>query len=303
MREMKSNLRGPDVLGIGAQRAGTTWLHRNLNKHPHIALLPAPLKEVHFFDELHLLESKNRHRKRQQKLTKFASRAKERGFATPANMATIAHLQDAKRDDDWYRRLFTLLPDQHLRGEITPAYGLLPKEGIQHILRISPDIRLILLLRHPVERVWSHVRYTIGRRQRSNPNGSATDTSLEELRALAFSPQNRRRTQYPSIIQRFAVVPAGRLHIDFFDRVITEPRSLLADIAHFLGVDPSLFPRGTARIEQKLNSSPKLPLPPSIAAEIAETYRQEVEWLVANVDGVPNDWLNRVEKYADSAAH
>lgn len=39
----------PNFLGIGAQKAGTTWLHENLNRHPKI-FLPKE-KEVHFFNE------------------------------------------------------------------------------------------------------------------------------------------------------------------------------------------------------------------------------------------------------------
>ena len=37
----------PDFIGIGAQKAGTTWLHRNLQLHPQIWM---PRKEVHYFD-------------------------------------------------------------------------------------------------------------------------------------------------------------------------------------------------------------------------------------------------------------
>src|SRR5947207_15861690 len=38
----------PDFLGIGAARAGTTWLHSNLRRHPQIWL--PPVKELHYFD-------------------------------------------------------------------------------------------------------------------------------------------------------------------------------------------------------------------------------------------------------------
>jgi hypothetical protein len=37
----------PDFIGIGAQKAGTTWLHRNIVDHPQIWI---PRKEVHYFD-------------------------------------------------------------------------------------------------------------------------------------------------------------------------------------------------------------------------------------------------------------
>ena len=39
----------PDFIGIGAQKAGTTWLHRNLQAHPEI-WMPTE-KELHYFDE------------------------------------------------------------------------------------------------------------------------------------------------------------------------------------------------------------------------------------------------------------
>ena len=37
----------PDFIGIGAQKAGTTWLYHNLRNHPQIWI---PRKEVHYFD-------------------------------------------------------------------------------------------------------------------------------------------------------------------------------------------------------------------------------------------------------------
>lgn len=41
----------PDVLGIGAQKTGTTWLYRNLAAHPEV-FVPPRVKEVHYFDLL-----------------------------------------------------------------------------------------------------------------------------------------------------------------------------------------------------------------------------------------------------------
>ena len=45
---------GPDFLGIGAPRCGTTMLDRLLRTHPALSL-PRYTKEVHFFDERHAL--------------------------------------------------------------------------------------------------------------------------------------------------------------------------------------------------------------------------------------------------------
>jgi len=51
------NLRYPDFLGIGAQKAGTTWLHLNLRRHPGVWL--PPVKELQYFNEIYV----RRHRR------------------------------------------------------------------------------------------------------------------------------------------------------------------------------------------------------------------------------------------------
>jgi hypothetical protein len=40
---------GPDFLILGAQRSGTTWLHKNLSAHPKLWM--TPIKELHYFDD------------------------------------------------------------------------------------------------------------------------------------------------------------------------------------------------------------------------------------------------------------
>lgn len=42
---------GPDFLGIGAQKAGTSWLHANLAQHPRVRFPGG--KELHFWDREH----------------------------------------------------------------------------------------------------------------------------------------------------------------------------------------------------------------------------------------------------------
>ena len=39
----------PDFICIGAERACSTWLYKNLKKHPEIWL--PPVKKIHYFDE------------------------------------------------------------------------------------------------------------------------------------------------------------------------------------------------------------------------------------------------------------
>jgi Sulfotransferase domain len=118
----------PSFLIIGAQRAGTTSLFRYLLAHPDVAGPsggdPAVwwAKEMHFFDE------------------KFA------------------------KGVDWYRSFFPLSAtrERYRRrghdlqtGEATPYYLFHPAVPARVAVTL-PDVRLIALLRDPVERAYSH---------------------------------------------------------------------------------------------------------------------------------------------------
>src|SRR5688572_30849108 len=92
---------GPDFLVIGAQRAGTTWLHRVLRQHPLLWL--APVKELHYFDKPDIartcLDEKERRRLGLRRLLSF----------DPWDLRFWL----GRRNDDWYARLFS---DAQARG-------------------------------------------------------------------------------------------------------------------------------------------------------------------------------------------
>src|SRR5215210_2387932 len=86
--------RGPDFLVIGAQRAGTTWLHRVLRQHPKLWL--PPVKELHYFDKLDtmrtILDAKERRRVRLNGLLSLNP--------------WLFRFWLGKRGDAWYAELF-----------------------------------------------------------------------------------------------------------------------------------------------------------------------------------------------------
>ena len=106
-----------DFLGIGAQKCGTTWLYRQMSRHPQIAF-PRD-KEVHYWDM----------------------------SPHPDADAWVASLQLPHQTSADGRRRLT--------GEITPAYAILPRQRIHAIRSRCPEIRLFISLRNPIERAWS----------------------------------------------------------------------------------------------------------------------------------------------------
>src|SRR5205085_12321641 len=114
----------PDFLIIGGQRCGTSSLYYYLTEHPGI--ISASTKETHFFDESF---SKGIERYRAQ---------------FPSSFQKMYVRNVLKRD--------------FLTGEGTPYYILYP-HAPRRTFEIVPQVKLIALLRNPVER--AHSQYWI----------------------------------------------------------------------------------------------------------------------------------------------
>jgi hypothetical protein len=148
-----------DFLCIGAQKAGTSWLMRNLGNHPNV-WTPPFVKEVHYFDAVHAGYSKTfvleTFRSNINRVRAPALKEEEyfRAITDPRFAFT----------DAWYAHIFSRVPGDSIGGECTPNYSALPLRGIEHIQRLAPDIRFIYIIRDPYDRLLSSLRMTIHRR-------------------------------------------------------------------------------------------------------------------------------------------
>jgi len=231
----RTRLRFPDFLGIGAQKAGTTWLHRRLEEHPDIWM--PPLKEIHYFDVVHL----DRPRDPGTGMTAMDVARIEKSMQTIETMAKGGRsMRDRMKrihgtaliglrtlTDEWYGTIFQDAYRSQVCGEITPEYALLPDEGIAHIIRLCPDIKIIFVLRDPVDRGWSSLRMM---QRRTNTVGA------HELQQVA-SEDFLCRADYSATIERYRrYVPAERILLLDFDEIVTNPMALLTKVCDFLGV-------------------------------------------------------------------
>ena len=112
----------PHYVGVGAQKAGTSWWNRLLEAHPDVVTAGGQPKELHFFD---------------------------RSWETPFED------EDARR----YQRFFPV-PEGKVAGEWTPGY-LIDFWTPELIARAAPEARLLVLLRDPVDRFRSGLTHQL----------------------------------------------------------------------------------------------------------------------------------------------
>ena len=119
--------------------------------------------------------------------------------------AKISELTAVVRDDvsdEWYGRIFAHANEEQKAGEFTPEYALLPEEGVKHLLRLNPEVKIIFLVRDPIDRAWSHMRMLL-----SHGMNCASDEELAEWVKLA---DIRDRCDYSATISDVAPLCAPR---------------------------------------------------------------------------------------------
>jgi len=255
----------PCFLVVGAQRCGTTSLFKTLSLHPAV-VPPAMHKGVHYFDT-----------------------AYERG-------------------PEWYRghfptratarRVQQRLGTTPMTGESSPYYLFHPTAA-DRIARDLPGVRLIALLRDPVERAYS--AYTHERARGFERETFRRALDLEPVRLAGEEERLRAdptyvshhhqhnaylaRGRYAQQLERLAgLVGRDRIHVidsgDFF----TDPEESFDAVIDFL----ELPPWRPTTFEQR-NARPRSDLEPALRARLDEQFAPYDEALTA--------WLGRAPSW------
>ena len=290
----------PDFLGIGAPRSATSWLHRVLAAHPNLWL--PPVKELHWLD----VQRRASHahypiagadpqaiaRQFRRDHRRLLIRVLRRGKGFFDLPFTVRYLL-GRRSDAWYASLF---PRGKVTGEVTPAYMILPREVVEAVAAPRPELRAILLLRDPIDRIWSGTRrFALAGRASGAPLDAAT---RERVLERFDSPGVRLRTDYLRTLEIWrGVLGADRVFVGFYDEVADNPAELLERVLRFLGVDPS--PAGwTPDLGRRVNAAEASDLPPDLARELALRYREPLQTLAAEFGAPPARWLARANRLA-----
>lgn len=178
-------------------------------------------------------------------------------------------------------------PDGRLRGEITPGYSILPPGRIRFIRAVMPEVRLVLLLRNPIERSWSHVlmKYVTRGPRRFE------EVSEEEWIRLLDRPGMRARSDYLTILDRWAAVfPPEQLYVGVFEDIAERPRDLLREIFAHLGVsEPPQWESIPYR--QVIHRGSGHQMPPKVRRFLEARYAAQIEALAQRLGPRVERWL------------
>ena len=196
--------RWPQLFVVGAPRAGTSSLWDYLDQHPEIFM--SRLKEPHYF-----------------------------GDFKPDFLPSV-------RDEASYLRLFAGAADGQLLGEASPTYLADPVVPAA-IAGVSPEARIVAVLREPVARAhsdyWHKVRYG----KETRPFLDAVRAQLADRRCRAPSPTYLGSGLYAEPLERYLDLFGDRVLVLFLDELAADTRAVVRRTLEFAGVDSGVADR------------------------------------------------------------
>jgi len=241
---------------IGTQKGGTTALDSFLRQHPGLQL--SRVKEVHHFDD-------------------------------------EARVDWLSPNHDQLHAQFEWSAESVLRGEATPIYIYWP-QSLPRLQRYNPEAKLIVGLRHPVFRAFSHWRMEKKRGKEKLSFGDAISPAGRQRVSSAPGGVHRvysyvERGFYAEQIERLlGLFPREQVYFFRADQLWNDPASTLAAIEKFLGVEERLGETARTEYTVPVDSSDLGDVPDKARASLQSEFAEDIV-KSAQLSGVDlSDW-------------
>ena len=205
-----------DFIGIGAAKAGTTWLADCLAEHPEICF--SVMKETLF-------------------------------FCSPNQLIHNNIIRYNGKNIDLYGLFYNHCGKEKIKGELSVHYLADPKVAAR-IKKHFPDVKIIAVLRNPVDRLISDYRYRkYTRKEEKKP---LKDIIKKDEQLAMFGFYSEQLSRY------YRLFPKENIKVVIYEEMAKKPLETIKSIYRFLGVDASFVPRKT--LEKKVNATRRVRL-------------------------------------------
>lgn len=140
-----------------------------------------------------------------------------------------------ERPIEEYKRLFKNAPANKKKGEITPEYMLHTHVADKIQNWMGNNIKLFVILRNPIDRAFSHWKQ--GRDRGTIPKHISLIQAFRD--GWPRHGSLKERGVYNRVLERYMTLFKNKLHISFYDDLITDPVKFIQTIYEHIEVDPN----------------------------------------------------------------
>ena len=238
---------GPDFVGIGAQKSGTTYLFQALRQCRGVNFPAMPGSRD------------------------FLANAEADGVVLNTLPKEIQFLDGPNKSLSWeqYLSIFSDTPEGEVAGEISPAYMTAPAERIEELRERCPELRLFAIFRNPIERDWSAIRMIAGRRDEIDD-----DAALMQIANLRHVIE---MGDYLGPLRRWlSIFPREAFRFFTMEELEADPTRVVGALLDHIGLDKTHLGKIP---ENKVFTGPSRECPPEILDLLTERHRDSLDGL------------------------
>lgn len=217
-----------DFIGLGAAKSGTTWISKCLEEHPQVCFSKPKEtvffnREVIIFREPNIFTNKN----------KCFSEYRTKGITE-------------------YAKYFKHCNKKNIKGEWSVEYLNDPLTASE-IKGEFPDVKLLICLRNPIERAYSHFHYF-----QHIHKFETSSMSFEEALVKHPIPYIYKSLYYSRLKPYFELFPRENILILIYEDIKENPKRFIRNIYKFLEIDEFFIP---SSLDKKINNVTALKYP------------------------------------------
>ena len=231
----------PTFIVVGANKGGTTSIYHYLKQHKQVYL--SPVKEPHFFSkdiDVNLFKREFAQNKLQD-IDKYVNGEMKEEF----HAAFI-------RDVEHYKKLFSKVQDQKAVGELSTSY-LFSEVAAKEIKALIPDCKIIICLRNPFDRAYSHYRMNLW---------TGNSNEFDFYKALVEDYDHKPKVwgnahlyteiglYYQQVKRYLDLFGKDNVKIIFTEDMKKNAAQVVKELYEFIGVDSSFVPDTSTRYNE-----------------------------------------------------
>lgn len=210
-----------------------------------------------------------------------------------------------KRGLEWYLGYFEEDGEAEVqaRGEISPNYAVMRRPEIQLTHDLFPHLKIILLVRHPVERMWSALR----RHWTYSYLDDVAEVGKDVASMLGYADQRLADAfgDYRAIYRNWSsVFDEDRILLLRFESMKKQPDRTVARVLDFVGVEPDIEWIRSYRENADIRNQSKVEvdMPAYVRYYLCRRYLARTNTFNEVTSGFVQDWVEGMEAIVSKAS-
>ena len=261
----------PDLLCIGAQKAGTSWFHETFGLRSDIWI--PHYKEMHFFDYKFVDNNRGWIGPHRMNNLNAARRRHGQNHSVP-DPHYLAYLDAIEAGDmdtlDWYRYVFSPAGADQIALDVTPEYSCIPQSGVEYVAEVLPNAKFVYIIRDPLDRAISQLRMNVSRRLRNKPDAKINWKNESQNGVLL------NRGNYREYVPRWeSVFGRDRLLFVPFGKIKSDPVGLFRQVEQLMGLEPTEY----KMVDRVVHKTQPLDVPDHAIDHLREALAPQYQFL------------------------